>query len=108
MTDTDIVALIERLRKVFHDLVDYVPELMRAADALEALQAQVKADRIICHNEYADRFAEAKARAEKAEAALISERERCYQHATAPDYGELTPEARAEADRIAMRIKDGS
>jgi hypothetical protein len=40
--------------------------------------------------------------------ALMAERDRCFGHAIAPDYGELTPEARAEADRIADRIQSGT
>jgi hypothetical protein len=62
MTATDIKALVQRLRHRWSALT------WEAADALEALQTEMKADRIICHNEYAERFAEAKARTEKAEA----------------------------------------
>lgn len=48
------ISLIQMLRAQQNYLCD------QAADEIERLQAQLKADRIICHNEYAERFAEAR------------------------------------------------
>ena len=49
MTDTEIAALVERLRKAPHDLrrtpvplSDYIPMIQEAADAILALQQRVR------------------------------------------------------------------